>query len=84
MANSKYGDLYTIIGLPLSEGETAVTDFIEGLGVSGVAHVLGSDALWADYRVPGTPAWMTIPIDGEAEIGFGAFGPSIVNGEDWI
>ncbi len=82
-ATKDYGDLYTFIGLPLSEGEQAVTDFIVGRDVQGITHVLGTDDLWDEYGALGTPSWMTITADGETRIGIGALTREAIVGE-WV
>lgn len=78
-----YGHLYTIIGLPLDEGQQAIGDFIVGRKVGGVTHVLGTDHLWAQYGALGTPSWMTITASGETKVGIGALTREAIIGE-WI
>lgn len=82
-ATKQHSDRYTIIGLPLSEGEQAVSDFIFGRKVDTITHVLGTDRLWGEYGARGVPSWMTITAAGETRVGSGAFPADVVNG-DWI
>ncbi len=71
-----------IIGLPLSEGDSAINDFVVGLGVQGVTHVLGTDRLWGQYGANSLPSWMTITASGETRVGGGSMPQSVING-DW-
>lgn len=78
-----YGHLYTIIGLPLDEGEQATAEFIVDRKVEGVTHVLGTDHLWGEYGALGTPSWMTITASGETKVGIGPLTREALIG-DWI
>lgn len=80
-ATKDYGHLYTIIGLPLSDGDQAVSDFIVDREVEGITHILGTDSLWSDYGALGTPSWMTITASGETKVGIGALTRSAIIGE---
>ena len=82
-ATNDYGDLYTIIGMPLSVGEQAVNNFIVEREVTGVTHVLGTDSLWGQYGALGTPSWMTITASGETKVGVGALTRNVIIGE-WV
>lgn len=82
-ATEDYGHLYTIIGLPLDEGEQAISEFIVGRKVDGITHVLGTDSLWGGYGALGTPSWMTITASGESKVGIGALNPGVIAG-DWV
>lgn len=78
-----YGHLYTIIGLPLDEGEQAISEFIVGRKVETIPHVLGTDRMWSDYGALGTPSWMTITASGETKVGIGSLTRETLIGE-WI
>lgn len=79
-ATQEHGDTYTIIGLPLSEGDQAVADFINGRGVNTITHVLGTDRLWGQYGANSLPSWMTITADGQTRSGGGSMPNSVLDG----
>lgn len=66
--------------MPLSEGDEAVSEFITGLGVNNITHVLGTDSMWGQYGANGVPSWMTITADGQTQSGSGAFPDSVIDG----
>ncbi len=68
--------------MPLSEGETAITNFIVDGGVQNITHVLGTDRLWGQYGANSLPSWMTITASGETRVGGGSLPQSVING-DW-
>lgn len=69
--------------MPLSEGDKAVADFINGRNVANITHVLGTDHLWGQYGALGIPSWMTINRSGETKVGVGALTPDVINGT-WV
>lgn len=79
-ATRDHGDDFTIIGLPLSEGDQAVADFINGRNVDTITHVLGTDRLWGEYGARSLPSWMTITADGQTRSGGGSMPGSVLDG----
>ena len=66
--------------MPLSEGDQAVADFIQGRGVDTITHVLGTDNLWSSYGAYSLPSWMTIRVDGQTEVGGGRLPDRVIDG----